>query len=65
MLSKDAIDALQKQIKEFEGLRDLLLPLAPGQNIDPILKKIDDLYKQLLKEFGYSQEGGENMSPTA
>jgi hypothetical protein len=54
MLNKEAIDAIQKQIKELEDIRDQLLP-NPSAHLSPIFDKIDELYGQLLKELGYSE----------
>ncbi len=56
MLNKKAIQAIQKQIKNLEAIRDQLLKASPGGNFDPICNKIDELYKELLKELGYEEK---------
>lgn len=53
MVNSKAVKIIQEKIEELESIRDQLLPLAPGANIDPIFEKIDEYYKKLLKELGY------------
>ena len=64
MISKTAIDLLRGKIAELEAIRDALLPLAPGQDINPIFDKLEEYYGQLLDAIGYdsSQPDGANHS---
>jgi hypothetical protein len=52
MINKTAVDLLRGKIAELEAIRDALLPLASGQNIDPIFDKLEEFYVQLLNLIG-------------
>lgn len=53
MIGKTAVDLLRGKIAELEAIRDALLPLASGQDINPIFDQIEEYYRQLLGVIGY------------